>query len=239
MPAGRMTATKTVVVADDTAFVRDRFKTAIEAAGHRAVTVGNCAELLAVVRSGDVAIDLVVLDLQLPQGLGVGLLRTLASSAEHRPVVVFSGTIANADEVRQLGALGVVGYVNEYTAAQNILPALAPYLFPDHYSRRTSPRVALATAVSYRFANTIATATLLNVSHGGLAIRTTNPLEAGTAIKVRFHLPGTKNDVEATACITWVDRQRGMGAAFTSIDADGQTTIDDFVASHFFSNRKA
>ena len=31
---GTMSSTKTVLVADDTAFVRDRFKTALEAAGH-------------------------------------------------------------------------------------------------------------------------------------------------------------------------------------------------------------
>ena len=31
-------AAKTVLVADDTAFVRDRFKVAIEGAGHKAVT---------------------------------------------------------------------------------------------------------------------------------------------------------------------------------------------------------
>jgi uncharacterized protein (TIGR02266 family) len=238
MTAGMMTAVKTVVVADDTAFVRDRFKTAIEAGGHRAVTVGTGPDLLALVRTCGLPVDLVVLDLQLPQGLGVGLLRSLRSSAEHRPIVVFSGTIASADEVRELGALGVAGYVNEYTAAQNILPALAPYLFPDHYSRRTSPRVTLGVPLCYRFANTIATATLLNVSHGGLAIRTTNVLEVGTSIKVRFHPPGNRHSVDATASIMWVDRQRGMGAAFTSIDADGQATIDDFVAAHFFSNRK-
>ena len=30
---------KTVVIADDTAFVRDRFRSALEQAGHRAITV--------------------------------------------------------------------------------------------------------------------------------------------------------------------------------------------------------
>jgi CheY-like chemotaxis protein len=39
------------VVADDTAFVRDRFKAAIETAGHRALTVKSAAELLARVRA--------------------------------------------------------------------------------------------------------------------------------------------------------------------------------------------
>ncbi len=64
-------AVKTVLVADDTAFVRDRFSTAIVAAGHRAVTVPTGAELLAHVQSAGSQVDLVVLDLRLPQGHGV------------------------------------------------------------------------------------------------------------------------------------------------------------------------
>jgi len=47
-------AVKTVIVADDTAFVRDRFKAALETAGHRAISVKSAAELLARVR-GDAA----------------------------------------------------------------------------------------------------------------------------------------------------------------------------------------
>ena len=39
--------TKTVIVADDTAFVRDRFATALLGAGHTALTVKSAAELLA------------------------------------------------------------------------------------------------------------------------------------------------------------------------------------------------
>ena len=44
------TSAKTVLVADDTAFVRDRFQSALESAGHRALTVKSAAELLARVR---------------------------------------------------------------------------------------------------------------------------------------------------------------------------------------------
>ena len=43
--------TKTVVIADDTAFVRDRFRAAVENAGHKAVAVKSAAELLARVRA--------------------------------------------------------------------------------------------------------------------------------------------------------------------------------------------
>src|SRR5205085_6352370 len=105
------------------------------------------------------------------------------------PVVVFSGTIASALEVRELGTLGVAGYINEYTSVQHIVPSLAPHLFPDDFSRRSSRRVVLALPIAYRFGNTVAASLTLNISRGGLAIRTTSPLEPGTSIKLRFRLP--------------------------------------------------
>jgi uncharacterized protein (TIGR02266 family) len=231
-------AARTVLVADDTAFVRDRFRSALEGAGHRAVTVRTGPELLAQVKTEQ--LDLVVLDLRLPQGHGVNLLRAMRRiDKENTPVVVFSGTIASAGEVRDLASLGVVGYVNEYTAIQHILPSLAPHLFPDHYNRRSSPRVMLGIPVSYRFGNTIATALTLNVSRGGLAVRTTSVLEVGTSVRVRFRLPAGKKEVEADARIAWTDRRLGMGLEFTRIEATSQSAIDEFVHAHFFSNRKA
>src|SRR5947199_304842 len=117
--------TKTVVVADDTAFVRDRFRTAIENAGHKAIVVKSAAELT------------------------------------------------------------------------------------------------------------------LNLSHGGIAIRTTSPLEAGAKIKVRFRMPGSKKDIDGEGRIAWSDRRVGMGIQFEKVDPANQQIIDNFVDAHFFSNRKA
>ena len=240
MPATTLVAVKTVVVADDTAFVRDRFRVALEAAGHRADTASTSAELAARVRGDAGLIDLLVLDLRLPQGRGVHLVRGLRGIEAFRaPIVIFSGTIASADEVRELSTLGVAGYVNEYTAVHHIVPSLAPHLFPDHYNRRSSPRAVAAVSVSYRFGNTVAAALTLNVSRGGVAVRTTSLLEVGTIIKVRFRLPGSTGEVEAEARVSWVDRRVGMGLQFTRIEPDAQTVIDQFVQSHFFTNRKA
>src|SRR5512147_2835074 len=184
-------ATKTVLIADDTAFVRERFQTALQDAGHRAVAVQSAAELLARVRADQEQLDLLVIDLRLPHSSGVDLIRAVRKIDKGRlPILVFSGTISSAEEVRDLAALGVAGYVNEYSAVQHILPSLAPHLFPDSFNRRTSPRVVLGIPVQYRFGNTIAAALTLNLSHGGIAIRTTSPLESGTRLKVRFRMPG-------------------------------------------------
>jgi uncharacterized protein (TIGR02266 family) len=233
-------AAKTVLVADDTAFVRDRFRVAIEGAGHKAVTAQNGAELLGCVRTSKAEIDLIVLDLRLPQGNGVAMLRAIRKMhQDHPPVMVFSGTIKSADEVRELGTLGVTGYVNEYMAVQHIVPALVPHLFGDTSNRRSSPRVVLGVPVAYRFGNTIAAALTLNISRGGIAIRTTSPLAVGTAVKVRFRLPSAKTDVDAEATIAWTDRRLGMGVQFTKLSTTDQAQIDNYIQGHFFSNRKA
>ena len=134
---------------------------------------------------------------------------------------------------------GIAGYVNEYSAAQHILPSLAPHLFPDSFNRRSSPRVVLGIPVQYRFGNTIAAALALNLSHGGIAIRTTSPLDTGTKIKVRFRTPGSKRDIDVEGRVTWSDRRVGMGVQFEKVEAASQTLIDSFVDAHFFTNRKA
>jgi type IV pilus assembly protein PilZ len=235
-----VTTAKTVLVADDTAFVRDRFRAAIEAAGHRAITVNTAAELLARIRSELARLNLIVIDLRLPHAGGIEVVRKIRRLDEGKvPLLVFSGTVTSPEEVRELAALGVAGYINEYSAVQHIVPALAPHLFPDQHNRRTGPRVVLGIPVAYRLGNTIAAALTLNISHGGLAVRTTNPLDTGTIVKVRFRLPGATKDVDAEGRVTWVDRRTGMGLQFTKVATADQSAIDDFVRKHFFSNRKA
>ena len=223
-------AAKTIVIADDTAFVRDRFRSALEAAGHRAIAVGTAHDLLRLLKTPDQRVDLVVLDLRLPQASGLALVKTIRALGDSRtPVVIFSGTIAHADEVRELAALGVAGYVNEYSAPQHIAPALAPHLFPDSFNRRSSPRVPLGIPVQYRYGSTIAAALTLNLSHGGVAIRTTSPLDVGSRIRVRFRMPGTRNEIDAEGRVVWSDRRVGMGIQFERVAGDVQDAIDAFV----------
>lgn len=231
---------KTVVIADDTAFVRDRFAHALQLAGHHAVTLQSAAELLARVRADRSQIDLIVLDLRLPHAGGVEVVRAIRKLDDGElPILVFSGTIASAEEVRDLAAMGVAGYVNEYSAVQHILPSLAPHLFPDNFNRRDGPRVVLGIPLAYRFGNTIAAALTLNISKGGLGVRTMTPLARGSRIRARFRLPGSKVDIEAEARVVWSDKQAGMGLQFEKVGSDDQVAIDEFVDQHFFSNRKA
>ena len=44
-------------------------------------------------------------------------------------------------------------------------------------------------------------------------------------------------DVEAR--VAWSDRRVGMGLQFEKVEPADQAAIDEFVDSHFFSNRRA
>jgi uncharacterized protein (TIGR02266 family) len=229
-------ATKTVLIADDAAFVRERFQTALQDAGHRAVAVRSAAELLARVRADQDDLDLLVIDLRLPHASGVDLIRAVRKvDGGKLPILVFSGTISSAEEVRELAGLGVAGYVNEYSAVQHILPSLAPHLFPDNFNRRSSPRVVLGIPVAYRFGDTITAVLTLNLSKGGIGIRTMSPLPIGSKARIRFRLPGSKREIEADAAVAWSDRRIGMGLQFERVEPFDQAAIDEFVDGHFFA----
>jgi uncharacterized protein (TIGR02266 family) len=154
------------------------------------------------------------------------------------PILVLSGSVAGVDQVRELAALGVAGYLNEYISVEHILPSIAPHLFPETFNLRVNPRVVMGIPVSYRIGKTIVAALVLNLSRGGIAIRTSKPPVRGTAIKLKFALPGAKRELEAEGVVCWSHEKAGMGVQFSTIKATDQATIDDFVEAHFFRSVK-
>jgi uncharacterized protein (TIGR02266 family) len=230
---------KTVIIADDTAYVRDRFAAALSDAGHRPILAGTVPELFACLRGAGPRLDLLVIDLQLPGGKGMDLLKTIREGGCQAPMLIFSGTIPHARNVRELAPYQVSGFINEYTTPTHILSALAPHLFPDSFNRRASPRVALSVTVSLRVDNVIASAVSANVSKGGLQLRTMTPQPVGRRLRVRFRIPGGGREIDAEATVAWSDARSGMGVQFDRLDPQAQTELDEFVDRSFFSNRKA
>ena len=79
----------------------------------------------------------------------------------------------------------------------------------------------------------------LNISRGGVAVRTTNPLEKGIVVKVRFRMPMGKKDIDVESKVAWSDKRVGMGLEFVGLGDEDQRPIAEYVDAHFFSNRKA
>jgi uncharacterized protein (TIGR02266 family) len=220
---------KTILIAHRQAAVRDRFAAALADARHAFVTADSEAAVLNAFTNAPEPISLALVDLGLSED-GVTLIHAVRRSAGRAlPIVVFAGTVAAASQVPSLLALHVAGYVNEHAATPQILPSLAPHLFPDNFNRRSSLRVALGVPLSYRVGDTIAGAVTLDVGKSGVAIRTMNPLPIGTAVQLRFRLPGTGAEIEAAGRVAWSDRKVGMGVQFEHLSAANQMTIDVFI----------
>jgi len=117
--------------------------------------------------------------------------------------------------------------------------SLSPHLFPGDFNRRTGPRVVLGIPIAYRFGNTIAAAVTLNISRGGVAVRTTNPLDKGIVVKVRFRMPMGKKDIDIESKVAWSDKRVGMGLEFAGLTDEDQAAVSAYVDAHFFTNRKA
>jgi uncharacterized protein (TIGR02266 family) len=220
---------KIVLIAHRRADIRDRFAAALADARHGYIAAGTEAAARDALAEGRGAISLALVDLGLADD-GVAFVQALRQEAGRTlPVVVFAGTVAAADQVRALLALNVAGYVNEHAPTPQILPALAPHLFPDNFNRRASARVVLGIPVSYRSGQTIAAALTLNIGKGGLAIRTMSPLAPDTVLHVKFRLPGRGAEIDAEGRVAWSDRKVGMGVRFERLEPDDQAAIDAFV----------
>jgi uncharacterized protein (TIGR02266 family) len=222
---------KTVLIAHRLAAVRDRFAVALADARHAFVLADSGPAARAAVGNGEVPLSLAVIDLTLADD-GIEFVRSLRDAcATPLPIVVFSGSVGSAADVPRLAGMSI-GYINEHAGTPQILPALAPHLFPDNFNRRMNTRMAIGVPVTYCTADTLAGAVTLDVGKGGLAIRTMNPLPKGTGVQVKFKLPGLPSEIDAAGRVAWSDRKIGMGVQFDKMSTHDQRTIDGFVEAH-------
>ena len=78
----------------------------------------------------------------------------------------------------------------------------------------------------------------MNLSRGGIAIRTAAPPPRDTVIKMRFALPGSKKEMHTEGIVCWSVPKSGMGIRFTDVKPVDQEAINTFVDAHFFRSVK-
>jgi len=113
----------TVVVVDDHRLVRAGLRTIIEASGDLRVVgeAGDGAEAVTVV--GELAPDVVLMDLSMPGVGGIEAIRRLRASGATSPVVVLT-SFAEADRVRDAVEAGAIGYLLKDSEPGDVLDAV-------------------------------------------------------------------------------------------------------------------
>jgi uncharacterized protein (TIGR02266 family) len=147
------------------------------------------------------------------------------------PLIVVAESVQSAADARALHSAGVTGYLSASTEESQLMPALAPWLYPDNFNRRSHPRLEISLPVSYRTRDTVAAALTRNISSGGMAVRTTLPLAPDTPVTVSIRLPGQVGELTFDARVCWREPGVAMGLTFTRVSAADQTTIDTCVGT--------
>lgn len=77
---------------------------------------------------------------------------------------------------------------------------------------------------------------LINISQGGMQVRTDAPVEAKKGLRVSFELPGAKFQLKAQAEVAWQDKRGNMGVRFIKLAPRLQKTLQLWLAQQYFAN---
>ncbi len=79
-------------------------------------------------------------------------------------------------------------------------------------------------------------ACLINLSQGGMQIRTSDLVAAEKALQVSFALPGARAALKAKAEIAWQDNRGNLGIRFVKLAPQQQRTLQLWLAQQYFAN---
>jgi len=119
-----------LLIAEDDEALRQMLRWEFEEMGYRVITASTCIEALSSIAGHQV--DLALLDYNLPDGIGMDLLRALRKGVPDLPVVIYSGraTRGKADESSKYGASRFiakpVAASSLHAIFQHLLPTAKP-----------------------------------------------------------------------------------------------------------------
>jgi len=125
-------AAKRILIADDDNFFRIRLGDALAEAGHQIRFAASGTEVIEEIKKDPASIDLLTLDLQMPDVDGFGVLEWINANG-HRgrfPVLVVSGMSEPSHVLEKLKALGAAGLMTKSFTAEESLSRVNKLLFP-------------------------------------------------------------------------------------------------------------
>ncbi len=104
--------------------------------------------------------------------------------------------------------------------------------------RRKHKRYTVELKVEYSTGDKFSADFAKNISHGGMFIHTTKPLDTGTIVNLRFYIPGQKVPLNLKGEVRWMVRPEevrhrsqmpGMGIRFLDLTPRKVSRIKNFV----------
>lgn len=232
---------KNIFIVDDSVFFRTKLSDILTAAGHNVRFAQDGREVIDELRINSGLVDLLILDLQIPDINGFGVLHWINDNDRNGkfPVLVVTGVYEPLVVLERLKALGAAGLITKALTPEQILFRVNRLLF---HSRHTEgvlrTRVPVSTPADFIVGEITRTGYLLNISETGAFLKTKIELLAGTRLTLRFSLSSIVRVVELKGIVKWSTGEAasnsffgGVGIMFTPLTPEEQAFLRKFVDS--------
>lgn len=231
---------KDILVSDDSLFFRTKLSEILVEAGHRVRVAGDGREVINEIESDPDNIDLLILDIQMPDIDGFGVLKWINENGfgGKFPILAITGVHEAADILGRLREQGASGLMSKDFKPEEIIFRVNRFLFQHKEDKRSKPgvRVPVSIPVDFTLGGAVRTGLLLNLSETGTFLHTKYELPEGEIVQFRFSLPGSDRVLNVKGKIKWTTDDiakkalfGGGGIMFTAIDTESQMCLKEFV----------
>lgn len=232
---------KNILIADDSVFFRTKLSDILTEAGHRVLFAKDGREVMKEIATRADFIDLLILDLQMPDLDGFAVLEWMKENGRHGafPVLAVTGVYEPGDVTTRLRELGGSGLMTKDATPEQIIFRINRILFRDkaEEKRGAQERVPVSIPVDFTVGDRTKTGYLLNISEGGVFLHTKEELMTGTSVQLRFSLPGSEDILDIKGIVRWTTAEvakktlfGGSGIMFSTISEVDQRAIRVFVS---------
>ena len=231
---------KTILVADNSDVFRTICNGILTEAGFHTIIARDGNEAIQQLSSNASNINLMILDLEIPQTDGFKVLKWVKDNNLQRtlPVLVITESYELGNLVTELKHLGATGLTSRSTSLEHLVYRVNDLLFDEKSSNRFVRRVPTTIPVDLSAGDITATGFILNISKTGLFIDYTNEnLKTGDILHLTFSLPAENDAIEAEGKVVWLNKSegntdnllKGFGIHFTDIKPENREKIAIFV----------
>jgi len=230
---------KTILVADDSVFFRTKLSDILVEAGHKVRFAGDGKEVINNLTLNADSIDLVILDLQMPDIDGFAVLQWMKDNGLNGkpPVLVTTGAYEAGDLFVRLRSLGATGLLSKGFTPEQVIFRINRILFPEKAAKINKwKRVPVSIPVDFTAGHLTRTGFFLNISETGAFLYTKAELSAGARVVLKFALPGIGRVFEMIGGVKWATGEvysktlfGGYGIVFNSISRADRQALREFI----------
>ncbi len=231
-----------ILVANDSLFFRTKLSNVLIWASHNIKYAEDRNEVIEALRVNPDWIDLMILDVQLPDIDGYGVLQWMGEHdyVSKFPILAVTGAYEASGVIESLKDLGVSGFISKSLAAEQVILQVNKLLFSEKVAKGFyRERVSVSIPADFSIGSFGSTGTIINISESGAFLYTGAKLDSEIELDLKFSLPGIDKVLNIKSTLKWaIDSMAdqsvlcGYGLMFSDVSKDDQETLEKFITKY-------